>query len=271
MGKTEIDGDQVQDESLTGDDVQDGSLLKVDLSGAVQAEINANTAKVSDINHVQIELPNVDNTSDVDKPVSTAQAAADTAVQNYSIQRANHTGTQLSSTISDFASTVRSTLLTGISFANSALVTASDSILIAVGKLQAQLNNMLFGRDADENVVINNDTTTGNAWKDYATMIFNVSDTSGINKYRINNDFLWGHNSASNDIRVRVELDGNVIKEIRIEPKDQGTDQRIQNNLLIYAEDLAQGSHTVILSYRPASSSRVSRMYRCEQEVWRTK
>jgi uncharacterized protein YpmB len=35
-------------------------------------QIIANTLKVSDINHVSIELPNVDNTSDLNKPVSDA-------------------------------------------------------------------------------------------------------------------------------------------------------------------------------------------------------
>lgn len=50
-----------------------------------------------------VGLGNVDNTSDVNKPVSTAQAAADAAVQAFAIQRANHTGTQLAATISDFS------------------------------------------------------------------------------------------------------------------------------------------------------------------------
>jgi hypothetical protein len=50
-----------------------------------------------------VGLGNVDNTADASKPVSTAQAAADTAVQSFAIQRANHTGTQAASTISDFA------------------------------------------------------------------------------------------------------------------------------------------------------------------------
>lgn len=49
-----------------------------------------------------VGLSNIDNTSDINKPVSTAQAAADAAIQAYSIQRSNHTGTQSSSTISDF-------------------------------------------------------------------------------------------------------------------------------------------------------------------------
>lgn len=54
-----------------------------------------------------VGLANVDNTSDANKPVSTAQAAADTAVQAYAIQRANHTGTQLAATISDFAAAAK--------------------------------------------------------------------------------------------------------------------------------------------------------------------
>jgi len=47
-------------------------------------------------------LGSVDNTADAAKPVSTSQAAADAAVQAFSIQRTNHTGTQAASTISDF-------------------------------------------------------------------------------------------------------------------------------------------------------------------------
>lgn len=55
-----------------------------------------------------VGLGNVDNTSDVNKPVSTAQAAADSAAiavaEAHSVQRSNHTGTQTASTISDFNS-----------------------------------------------------------------------------------------------------------------------------------------------------------------------
>lgn len=51
----------------------------------------------------QVGLANVDNTSDVSKPVSTDQAAANAAVQAFAIQRVNHTGTQLAATISDFS------------------------------------------------------------------------------------------------------------------------------------------------------------------------
>lgn len=86
-----------------------------------------------------VGLGNVDNTDDVSKPVSTAQAAADTAVAAFSIARANHTGTQLSSTISNFSSSVLGTVLTGLSLASSAAITATDTILAALGQLQAQV------------------------------------------------------------------------------------------------------------------------------------
>lgn len=55
-----------------------------------------------------VGLDNVNNTADASKPVSTAQAAADAAVLASAVQRANHTGTQLAATISDFAATAAS-------------------------------------------------------------------------------------------------------------------------------------------------------------------
>ena len=86
------------------------------------------TGTVAGISKSMVGLGNVDNTSDVNKPVSTAQASADSAVQSaaasdattkannaqaFAIQRSNHTGTQTSSTISDFNTSV-SGLVNGI-------------------------------------------------------------------------------------------------------------------------------------------------------------
>lgn len=97
------------------------------------------TGTVTGITATMVGLGNVNNTSDAAKPVSTAQAAADTAVQAFAIQRANHTGSQLASTISDFAATVRSTVLTGVSVATSQVIAATDTVLQAFGYLQAQI------------------------------------------------------------------------------------------------------------------------------------
>ncbi|MBS7527841.1 hypothetical protein KHM83_14245 [Fusibacter paucivorans] len=53
--------------------------------------------------------------------------------------RANHTGTQTSATISDFVTRVRTTVLTGLSTTTNTVITAADTILTAFGKLQAQV------------------------------------------------------------------------------------------------------------------------------------
>lgn len=125
-----------------------------------------------------------------------------------------------------------------------------------------------FGVDFSNKIKVSNETTSGNQFSIYDTLTFNVSDA--VNIFRANIDFLWGHDSAANDIRVRAYLDGNQIgEEVRIEPKDQGGDQRIQNNILNYLTDLSVGSHTLSLRYRPSSNSRTSRMYRSIMEVWR--
>jgi len=106
-----------------------------------------------------VGLSNVDNTTDLNKPISTATQIALNAKydasnpNNYETPtqlnardtanraRANHTGSQLASTISDFSSATLGVLLTGISFLTNSAILATDSILIAFGKIQAQLND----------------------------------------------------------------------------------------------------------------------------------
>lgn len=68
--------------------------------------------------------------------------------------RANHNGTQTASTISDFANTVRNTTLSGLSTALSTAILASDSIIVALGKLQAQMSlKMSSTDDSKDNTV----------------------------------------------------------------------------------------------------------------------
>ena len=50
--------------------------VKVGITPTQASDIATNNAKVSDINHVTIELPNVNNTSDLNKPISTATQSA---------------------------------------------------------------------------------------------------------------------------------------------------------------------------------------------------
>ena len=69
----------------------------------------------------------------------------------YYLDRDNHTGTQAASTISDLDSAVRSVSLTGLSTGSSAAIVSSDSILQAMGKIQAQLNAKIGATGATQN------------------------------------------------------------------------------------------------------------------------
>lgn len=60
-----------------------------------------------DLSKTDVGLGNVDNTNDIDKPLSNASLTSDANVQAFSTQRVNHTGTQTASTISDFTATAR--------------------------------------------------------------------------------------------------------------------------------------------------------------------
>lgn len=92
------------------------------------------------LNKASVGLGNVDNTSDLSKPISTATqtalngkeptVAAGTTADYYR-------GDKVWATL---ATDVRLILLTGLSTATNAVITAADTILSAFGKLQAQLN-----------------------------------------------------------------------------------------------------------------------------------
>ena len=60
--------------------------------------------------------------------------------------RGNHTGTQTASTISDFALTTLATLMAGFTSVAGGTVLAADSLLVAVGKLQKQINDLFNGK-----------------------------------------------------------------------------------------------------------------------------
>lgn len=61
--------------------------------------------------------------------------------------RTNHSGTQLAATISDFAASARAVVLTGLSTATNAVVTASNTIIEGIGLLQKQVSDLLTSKD----------------------------------------------------------------------------------------------------------------------------
>lgn len=126
------------------------------------AQIDSHIASVANphaTTKAQVGLGSVDNTTDLLKPISTATQVAlnakydATNPNNYETPtqlnardtanrtRSNHTGSQTASTLSDFSSAALAVVLTGLSTATNAAITAADSILSALGKIQAQITD----------------------------------------------------------------------------------------------------------------------------------
>ena len=182
-----------------------------------------------------VGLGNVDNTSDLDKPISTATQAAldlkynasnpngyETPVQldardTANRARANHTGTQLASTISDFANAVRTTVLTGLSIVDS-VVTAADTVLSSIGKLQGQINNilanLLYAETAVNTAGLIKNTTT---FETFLQLNANVPVTGN---YKITWTYVWSLNDGAQDFVAEMRENGNLLWEHRQEPKD---------------------------------------------------
>lgn len=101
------------------------------------------TQAISTVTNLQTTLDlKLEAASIANFETTTQLNSRDTANRN----RANHTGTQLASTISDFASTVLATVLTGLSVATSSVIAATDTVLVALGKLQAQITTLGTGK-----------------------------------------------------------------------------------------------------------------------------
>lgn len=100
------------------DSIPEGNVNKyyTDTRASAAAPVQSVSGKTGTVTLTKsdVGLDNIDNTSDANKPVSTAQAAADSAVQSaaasdatakantaqaFAIQRSNHTGTQAISTV----------------------------------------------------------------------------------------------------------------------------------------------------------------------------
>lgn len=103
--------------AIAGGGVTDHTAL-TNIGTNTHAQIDthiANTSNPHSVTKAQVGLSNVDNTSDVNKPVSTAQATANGVVQAFAIQRANHTGTQAAATITGLAAIATSGLASDLS------------------------------------------------------------------------------------------------------------------------------------------------------------
>ena len=119
---------------------------KTKLSGVeAGAQVNAVTSVAGKTGSVALDkadvgLSNVDNTPDTNKPVSTAQAAAIAAKEPTITAGTTAQFWRGDKSWQDLAAAVHAAVLTGLSTATSTVVGAADSVLTAIGKLQAQVS-----------------------------------------------------------------------------------------------------------------------------------
>jgi cell division septum initiation protein DivIVA len=85
--------------------------------------------------------------------------------------RSTHTGTQPASTISNFTAAVLAAAISGLSTATGTAVVNTDTVLIAIGKLQAQVNNI------SSNISVNVRSTVLTGLSVASSAVITASDT----------------------------------------------------------------------------------------------
>lgn len=101
------------------------------------------TGTVGGITKAMVGLGNVDNTSDLNKPISNATQAALDAKEPTLVAGTSTQYYRGNKTWADFFTDVRAATLTGLSTATNAVIAATDTVLSALGKLQKQISDNL--------------------------------------------------------------------------------------------------------------------------------
>jgi hypothetical protein len=116
-----------------------------DAQAAAAAPVQAVAGKTGSVvlTKADVGLGSVDNTADADKPISTAtQSALDTKAEN-THSHTTDVVAEGSGNLYFTAQRVRDVLLTGLSTATNAAILATDSVVVAFGKAQAQITAIL--------------------------------------------------------------------------------------------------------------------------------
>ncbi len=128
----------------------------------------------------------------------------------------------------------------------------------------------VFGSDHADAERTSTASTTGTADVTYQTL--NVTATAA-GRYRVGWFFVYHKSSASQDIDMKVQVNGNNIidpadtGQLRVEPKDPGTDQRIAASGFAYL-NLAAGAHTITQLFNDNGSG-TSFVHHGVLEFWR--
>lgn len=171
---------------------------------------------------------------------------------------------------------VLATVLTGLNLTNETPVEAADSVLVAIGKLQAQANKntLLNFKDfaRESNGEVNNTNTL-------ETFLRLTTDLPEDGNYKVTCSYQWSLNDAADDFVAEFDLDlGTQLFRHQQEPKDaagagislpntQGGNTNTGTNNIHLAHfsdvlNLTAGEHTFDLNYRCNSGGDAAAIYR---------
>ncbi len=117
-----------------------------------------------------------------------------------------------------------------------------------------------FNSNLQEGLQSNNTTT----FQTYSTLNYTVEDIGGAANYEIEASIFWNYSSAANDYRGKIQVNGADFKEeMRVEPKDGGTDQRNWAKLTypITGAQLASLSGDITWQFASSSGGNTARTY----------
>jgi len=125
----------------TGD--QDLSVKENTITAGSTAQYFRGDKTFQTLNAAAVGLANVNNTTDALKPVSTATQTALNLKENSITATTNVDFWSGAKTFLNFATTVRAVVLTGLSLVTNSAILATDTVLVAFGKLQAQITGII--------------------------------------------------------------------------------------------------------------------------------
>jgi len=202
----------------------------VEVSAAPVTSVAGRTGAIS-LTSSDVGLGNVNNTSDASKPVSTAQAAADSAVASaaandattkadaakaYAIQRANHTGTQAISTVSGLQTALDSkqgsgsyaTLDGGGKVPATLLPSYVDDVIEAASL--SYLNANVTGETGKIYVTLDNNKTFRWSGSAYVEISASPGSTDAVTEGSVNLYFTNSRASAAAPVQQVAGKTGNV-------------------------------------------------------------
>lgn len=162
-------------------DLTNDSNFVVDVN-YVHTDNNYTTTEKSKLSGIESGAE-VNNISDINATDLTDGGSSTLHYHTSDRDRSNHTGTQLASTISDFFTNVRATVLTGISTTTNAVISSTDTVLTALGKLQKQISDNLstltshIGNTLNPHSVTKSQVGLGNVVDVDTTTTANITDS----------------------------------------------------------------------------------------------